>query len=166
MSRDMTNTAKWLWAQRRLRSAWAVRMKKAWVLGYPLSVQRRLWSDRTYAQADLSLCWGHTHFVGFVMSWLIYVFTHLNQLWCHLKMMFIVTSISVYNSGYSTHLKLRPLLLANQITCTDKCLKVYLLMMLIWCGYVTWWWAFDWSISHQEVTPFWWSGPNLLKMFR
>ena len=27
------------------------------------------WAD---AQADLSLCWAHTHFVGFVMSWLIF----------------------------------------------------------------------------------------------
>ena len=35
----------------------AVRMKKAWVLSYPLSAQRRLWSD-----------WAHSHFVGFVMS--------------------------------------------------------------------------------------------------
>ena len=42
----------------------AVRMKKAWVLSYQLSAERRLWS----AQADLSLCWAHTHFVGFVMS--------------------------------------------------------------------------------------------------
>ena len=24
------------------------------------------------AQADLSLCWAHTHFVGFVMLWLIF----------------------------------------------------------------------------------------------
>ena len=30
--------------------------------------QRRLWSDWADAQADLSLCWVHTHFVGFVMS--------------------------------------------------------------------------------------------------
>ena len=35
----------------------AVHMKKAWVL--------------SYAQADLSLCWAHSHFVGFVMSRLI-----------------------------------------------------------------------------------------------
>ena len=49
----------------------AVRMKKAWVLSYPLSAQRRLWSDWTDAQADLSLRWAHTHFVGFVMSRLI-----------------------------------------------------------------------------------------------
>ena len=33
-----------------------VRMKKAWVFSYPLS-----------AQADLSLRWTHSHFVGFVM---------------------------------------------------------------------------------------------------
>ena len=43
----------------------AVRMKKAWVLSYPLSAQRRLWSGWADAQADLSLCWAHSHFVGF-----------------------------------------------------------------------------------------------------
>ena len=32
-------------------------MKKAWDLSYLLSTQRRLWSDRTDAQADLSLRW-------------------------------------------------------------------------------------------------------------
>ena len=48
-------------------SVFAVRMKKAWVLSYPLSAQRRLWSDWADAQADLSLHWAHTHFVGFVM---------------------------------------------------------------------------------------------------
>ena len=31
------------------------------------------WSDWADAQADLSLCWAHTHFVGFVMSRLICV---------------------------------------------------------------------------------------------
>ena len=36
--------------------------------GHP---QRRLWSDWADAQADLSLRWAHTHFAGFVMSWLI-----------------------------------------------------------------------------------------------
>ena len=49
----------------------AVCRKKAWVLSYPLSAQRRLWSDWADAQADLSLRWAHTHFVGFVISWLI-----------------------------------------------------------------------------------------------
>ena len=56
----------------------AVRMKKAWILSYPLSAQRRLRSDWADAQrrlrsdwadgkADLSLRWAHGHFVGFVM---------------------------------------------------------------------------------------------------
>ena len=48
-----------------------VRMKKAWTLSYPLSGQRRLWSDWADSQAHLSLRWAHTHFVGFVMSRLI-----------------------------------------------------------------------------------------------
>ena len=46
-------------------------MKKAWVISYPLSAQWRLWSDWADAQTDPSLRWAHTHFVGFVMSWLV-----------------------------------------------------------------------------------------------
>ena len=45
----------------------SVHIKKAWVLSYPLSAQRRLCSDWADAQADLSLRWAHSHFVGFVM---------------------------------------------------------------------------------------------------
>ena len=45
----------------------AVRMKKAWVLSYPLSAQQKLWSDWADAQIDLSLRWCKCHFVGFVM---------------------------------------------------------------------------------------------------
>ena len=37
----------------------AIRMKKAWVLSYPLSAQRRIWSGWADAQADLSLRWAH-----------------------------------------------------------------------------------------------------------
>ena len=48
-----------------LISVFAVRMKKAWVLSYPLSAQRRLWSDWADAQADLSLCWAHMPFCWF-----------------------------------------------------------------------------------------------------
>ena len=42
-------------------------------LGVKLSScgQRRLWLDWADAQADLRLRWVHTHFVGFIMSWLI-----------------------------------------------------------------------------------------------
>ena len=49
----------------------AVRIKKAWVLSYPLSAQRRLWSDWADAQADPSPRWAHSHFVGFVTRRLI-----------------------------------------------------------------------------------------------
>ena len=34
-----------------------VRLKQNWVLSYPLSAQRRLWSDWADAQADLRLIW-------------------------------------------------------------------------------------------------------------
>ena len=44
----------------------AVRIKKPWVLSYPLSTQQRHWSVWADAQADLSLLWAHGHFVGFV----------------------------------------------------------------------------------------------------
>ena len=48
----------------------AVRVKKPWIISCPLSAQRR--SDWADAQADLNLRLAHTHFVGFVMSWLLY----------------------------------------------------------------------------------------------
>ena len=72
-----------------LISVFAFRMKKAWVLSYPLSAKRRLirlggcpgWSTLMrlgecpgwFAQADPSLRRSHSHFVGFVMRWLIFV---------------------------------------------------------------------------------------------
>ena len=57
----------------------AVRTKKAWVLSYPLSARRRLWSDWAGAQADLSLRWAHRHFVGFVVRRLVYARSPLNE---------------------------------------------------------------------------------------
>ena len=45
-------------------SVFTVRMKKGWVLSYPLSSYRGLWSD--WAD-DMSLCWAHSHCVGFIM---------------------------------------------------------------------------------------------------
>ena len=48
-------------------SVFAVRMKKAWVLSYPLSAQQRLWSDFEDAQADMSLRWAHMPLCWFVM---------------------------------------------------------------------------------------------------
>ena len=48
-------------------SVFAVRKKKAWVLSYPLSAQRRLWWDWADAQAELSLHSADSHFVDFDM---------------------------------------------------------------------------------------------------
>ena len=56
----------------------AVRIMKAWVLSYPFSAQRRLWSDLADAQVCLSLRWAHSHFVGFFMSWLISRFNRIS----------------------------------------------------------------------------------------
>ena len=45
-----------------IRPVWSVfpvRMKKAWVLSYPLSAQQRLWSDWADAQADLIFWFCH-----------------------------------------------------------------------------------------------------------
>ena len=70
-SRDMTKSTKWLCVQGRLRSAWA----SAWRnLGSSAThwAHSEDWSDQADAQADLSLRWAHTHFVGFIMPWLIY----------------------------------------------------------------------------------------------
>ena len=56
----------------RLIRVFAVPMKKAWVLSYPLSAQRRLGLDWAESQADLSLRWAHMPFVGFVVRWVKY----------------------------------------------------------------------------------------------
>ena len=59
------------WHAPSLIRVFAVRMNKHWVLSYPLSALRRLWTDWADAHADLSLHWAHSHFVGFVMRRLI-----------------------------------------------------------------------------------------------
>ena len=56
-------------------SVFAVCMKKAWVLTYPMNVQRRLWSDWTDAQADLTLHWAQIKF-----CWFCRVLAHLSSL--------------------------------------------------------------------------------------
>ena len=81
MSRLMRKPIKWRVRPEKghppnLIRVFSVRMKKAWVLSYPLSAQRRLWSDWADAQTDLSVRWAHNHFVGFVMRRLIRVLRH------------------------------------------------------------------------------------------
>ena len=67
MSCLTTKPTKWLCAQRRLRSAWASTQSDQ----SSLSAWRKLGSLATDAQADLSLRWVHSHFVGFVTRQLI-----------------------------------------------------------------------------------------------
>ena len=74
MDRHMTKPTKWHVRPAKtqispssLIRVFAVRMKKAWFLSYPLSAQWRLRSDWADAQAYLSLRWARSHFVGFVM---------------------------------------------------------------------------------------------------
>ena len=56
----------------KLIRVFALRVKKAWVLSYPLSASKD-WSDWVDAQADLSLRWAHSHFAGFVVRRLKYL---------------------------------------------------------------------------------------------
>ena len=80
LSNDMTKPTKWLYAQRRLRSAWAsaqsdqsfcCHMKKSGVLSYPLSAQQRLikwggcpgWSESSLGAHSLLLsCCVSSHY--------------------------------------------------------------------------------------------------------
>ena len=82
MNCDMTKPTKWLCAQQSLRSVWAAAQSDQspvcaqWAAKDPsfLHADSEDWSDWADTQADLSLRWAHTHFVGLVMSWLIYVY--------------------------------------------------------------------------------------------
>ena len=58
MSRVMTKSAQ-------SDQSLCCRMKKPWTLSYPVSTQRRLWSDWGDAQDDMSLCWAHRSFCWF-----------------------------------------------------------------------------------------------------
>ena len=79
----------------------AVRMKKAWVLSYQLSAQRKLWSDWADAQADLSLHWAHIHFVVFfhVVAQLFL----LNQIWIYEENIEKALSLLIYWTTKITH---------------------------------------------------------------
>ena len=71
-----------------LTRVFAIRIKKAWVLSYPLSAQRRLWSD-------LSLRWAHSHFVGLVTLRLLWN-PEQNQKHCERKVICILQSNNLW----------------------------------------------------------------------
>ena len=88
----------------RLLRVFAVRMKKPWVLSYPLSAQRRLWADWADAQADPSLRWAHSHFVGFAMRRLK---------WCLNGKVCIISSLGAKSLCWfcheAAHVKIKPI---------------------------------------------------------
>ena len=53
-----------------------------WVISYPLSAQRRLWSDWAEALADLSLRWAHMSICWFCRAAALIVSECFLLLWC------------------------------------------------------------------------------------
>ena len=75
-----------------IRPVWSESSLSAWRnLGSSATHWMRCedWSDWADAQADLSLRWTHTHFVGFVMRWLLFIIFWNN--W------FAYTTVHVHN---------------------------------------------------------------------
>ena len=82
MSRDMAKPTKWNMCPAKTQISLGIRpvwsesslsaRRKLGSIATHWAQQRRRWSNWADAQADLSLRWVHTHFVGFVMSVLIY----------------------------------------------------------------------------------------------
>ena len=81
LSRLMTKQTKWHVRPAKTQISLGIRpvwseyslsaRRKLDLISYALSAKRRLWSNWAVAQADLSLRWAHSHFVGFVVRWLI-----------------------------------------------------------------------------------------------
>ena len=68
----------------------AICVKKAWVLSYPLSTLQRLWSDCADAQADLILCWVHLPF-----CWFCRVLAHM------ILSQYQVSSMILYHNNFT-----------------------------------------------------------------
>ena len=70
-----------------IRPVWSESsMCAQWVAKDPsfLHADREDWSDWADAQADLSLCWAHSQFVGFVVLWLKCVYDFWDRyVWAH-----------------------------------------------------------------------------------
>ena len=80
----------------------AVRMKKVWVPRYPLSAQRRLWSDWAEAQADLSLRWAHKPFCRFchALAHLIHIFFYDVSHWVRCLRKAVLRDSGIYGLSF------------------------------------------------------------------
>ena len=158
----MTKPIKYVCAQRRLRSAWASAQSdqsslSAWRNLRPLATywaqskdsnqsghpQRKLWSDWADGQADLSLRWAHTRFVGFVMSRLISLHRQSRDISCRYarkeKLMQVFRHFSLMR-GYAEILRTR-----LRFPC--QCVKI-----------ITYSWCF--RLAHKLCFP----GKNAMKV--
>ena len=110
LSRDITKPTKWLCAQWRLRSAgyppslirvFALRLMGSYGPKLFSCAQRRFSSDLADAQADRSLRWAHSYFVGFVKSRLIWNQMELISLVTH-----VITNAYKYKGNNKRYLDL------------------------------------------------------------
>ena len=95
----MTKPTKWVCTQRRLVSAWGSESSlSAWRNFRSLATHwahSEDWSDWVDAQVDLSLRWGHTHFVGFVMWQLKSQLRHAEMALPHMQITTVQTSLHI-----------------------------------------------------------------------
>ena len=135
-----------------IRPVWSESSLSTWrnlgVLSYPLSAQRRLWSDWADAQADLSLRWADTHFVDFVMSQLMLVPVSLGLLswiwwklpkhdvtWGVFELLFLfLKSMSVFSTSGSVAIFYLPIKLYKNTLFHVTLYKVdfFLIIILFW----------------------------------
>ena len=137
------------------------------ILRYPLSAHWRLWSDWAGAQADLSLPWAHSHFVGFVTRWLIWQYSKDNFLQFSIKNICCGYSLELPPQGdsneYPQHMflwrnmKIIPKLSQNtqHICSTIRCFVVPWCCLVNRMSYVSCFPSISWKIElSKEMTTF------------
>ena len=128
LSRLMTKQTKW--HVRPAKPQISLGIRPVWS-EYSLSARRKLgslathwalsedWSNWAVAQADLSLRWAHSHFVGFVVRWLIlgYVVTENFRM--------SERAYEVYKSQITAGLTCRTALFSNCFSFNQSCYRFY-----------------------------------------
>ena len=108
-----------------LTRVFAVRMKKAWVLSYPLSAQQRLWS--------LSLRWAHMPF-----CWFCHEAAHI----------FRLKAFKFWNKGYSSPLStaLYAAKMAAFLAFSSSETSLVLTVSIFWCSNI----LDRWSVNSEN----------------
>ena len=143
----MTKSIKWVCAQQRLRSAWAsAQSHQSLLCTHWIAKDPRFHhvdsENSDQAQADLSIRSAHTHFVGFVMLWLMFSLAResaisLSGFWIdrakwrpHGGFSFTIASrgtatvfLTKKKQSYSASVYLNFTVLLTQNTCSPNCNK-------------------------------------------